>query len=348
LDARDESPTNILDRFDVAVSSCISMAGAGGFSGARLWRVASSCGLLVLRRWPAGHPTPDRLAWIHSVIRVAQQHGFDRVPTPLDATTGGTFVSENDHLWELDRWLPGVADFHARPTDARLVAAMLALAGFHRSVEHVASTNQHADGVELIARPETMPSPGVAERLARIAWLREGGLTKIDQAIPRPATTRLARLAREWVTRYRRLADRIERRMAVAAALRVPLQPVLRDVWSDHILFDGDAVTGILDVGAMRIESPAADLARLIGSLVGDDRQRRQVALAAYATRRPLSHDERQLVTAFDESAVALSGLNWVEWLFVDGRRFNDLAAVERRLAEGLLRVDALARRATT
>lgn len=45
------------------------------------------------------------------------------------------------------------------------------------------------------------------------------------------------------------------------------LQPCIRDIWHDHVLFDGDRVTGLIDFGAMQIDTPATDIARLVGSL---------------------------------------------------------------------------------
>ena len=48
------------------------------------------------------------------------------------------------------------------------------------------------------------------------------------------------------------------------------LQPCIRDVWHDHILFLGDSVSGIVDYGAMAVDTVAGDIARLLGSLVGN------------------------------------------------------------------------------
>jgi homoserine kinase type II len=125
-----------------------------------------------------------------------------------------------------------------------------------------------------------------------------------------------------------------ERAVAQAALITVPLQPCVRDIWHDHLLLSGNSVTGIVDYGAMRVESRAGDLARLLGSLVRDDRDRWQLALQAYATLNPLRDPELQQLEAFDRANVVLSGVNWITWLAVERRDFPSMDPVLRRLAE--------------
>jgi hypothetical protein len=45
---------------------------SGGFSGAQLWRLETVAGPLCLRRWPAEHPSAQRLTLIHNVLRHAR------------------------------------------------------------------------------------------------------------------------------------------------------------------------------------------------------------------------------------------------------------------------------------
>ena len=56
------------------------LGSAGGFSGARFWRVESAAGQLCLRCWPREHPTRDRLEQIHRVLRHAHSSGLLFVP----------------------------------------------------------------------------------------------------------------------------------------------------------------------------------------------------------------------------------------------------------------------------
>jgi homoserine kinase type II len=96
----------------------------------------------------------------------------------------------------------------------------------------------------------------------------------------------------------------------------LPLATCLRDIWHDHVLFTGDRVTGVIDFGAVAIGSPAADISRLLGSMVGDDRHRWELGLAAYESVRPLTDDEREAVRFFDSTGIVLSAANWLLWLY--------------------------------
>lgn len=46
---------------------------------------------------------------------------------------------------------------------------------------------------------------------------------------------------------------------------RVSVQLCFTDVHRDHVLYSGDEVTGLIDYGAVKLDSPAVDLARLFG-----------------------------------------------------------------------------------
>src|SRR5262249_8410933 len=131
---------------------------------------------------------------------------------------------------------------------------------------------------------------------------------------------------------YLRVAPRVTAKLSLALDASVPLQPCLRDIWHDHVLLTGDEVTGLIDPHAARSDSVATDLARLLGSLVGDDRGAWNAALAAYQQVRPLSLAELALVELFDQSAVLLSGMTWLDWHCLEGRVFPEPEKVLRRM----------------
>src|SRR5690606_13995945 len=91
----------------------------------------------------------------------------------------------------------------------------------------------------------------------------------------------------------------------------LPMQWCLRDIWHDHILFTHNEVTGVLDFGAAAIDSAAGDVARLLGSMVGDDGDGWRIGLEAYEAVRRLSWKEQDAEWLFDATGTVLSAVNW-------------------------------------
>jgi Ser/Thr protein kinase RdoA (MazF antagonist) len=305
-----------------------SLGSAGGFSGARLWRLRTPRGALCLRRWPKEHPTSEGLEFIQAVLRHVWQAGFRLAPAPVDTQHQAGYVRQGGHLWELTPWMPGDADYRQAPSKAKLRAALTALATFHRAAESFPSTDRSPSR-----------SPGVAERLLRLQQLMSGGFQEIASRIETGSWPEFALLARQMIDLFPKVAPRILSQLAKAAELRVSLQPCIRDVWHAHVLFAGDQVTGLIDFGAMRVENVATDIARLLSSLVGNDLNGWQQGLDAYTQVRPLSADELQLIEAFDQSGSLLGGINWVDWIYLEGRHFEDRPAVLGRLGEHVARL---------
>ncbi len=307
------------------------LAGAGGFSGACFWRLETRRGPLCLRRWPREHPTRDRLEFIQAVLWHVVQEGFDRLPLPLETTSHAGFVCEAGTFWELTPWLSGMANYREAPSRTKLAAAVSALAEFHRA----------ATSFPLPDRGPAL-SPGIVERLERLqSWTPERR-EQVSRALSAGDWPELAQRARSLLQLYPLAAGKVRHTLNEAARVEVPRLPCIRDIWHDHVLFVGDRVSGLIDFGAMRPDSVATDLARLVGSLVGDDAPGWQHALSAYERVRPLSLAEALLVTAFDQANVLLSGMNWLEWIYLDQRTFDDRGAVEARLDENLARLARL------
>jgi len=121
----------------------------------------------------------------------------------------------------------------------------------------------------------------------------------------------------------------------------VPVQFCVCDVWHDHVLFSGDVITGLIDYDSAKPDNVAVDLARLLGSLVGDDADAFARGLAAYEEVRPLNADERRLVPLLDRTGVLIGITNWLRWLYFDGRVYDDRPAVARRLAALVTRAES-------
>ena len=299
-----------------------SLGGAGGFSGAEFWRVDSGVDCWCIRKWPREHPTEERLHFIHAVLQHAWQADFRHLPLPLQDRQGSTFVQQEGFFWEVTPWLAGDVVSARIVSHEQIAAAMKTLAAFHQAVASFP-----------IAPAGTQCSPGMQDRARLLAQMIDQGLAQIRHHLAGCRQELQARGLRvlEFADRYagRQLAT-------VKQEMNVPLvlQPCIRDIHAQHVLFHQSQVSGIIDFGAMNNDTVATDVARLLGSLAGDDQQSWQVGMAAYQDTRPLTEIEQRFVHCFDGANVLLSPLNWLRWLIVEGRHFDDESLVLSRLDE--------------
>jgi homoserine kinase type II len=319
-------------------------------SGAQFWRITSlvrgspdpAQRVLCLRRWPAEHPSPERLEFIHAFLHHAARNGITFVPVPIRAKDGQSFVNDvTGRLWQVEPWMPGAADYECAPRVEKLRAAMTALAQLHvatREFEPKAATMGGGDRAASISTKQS----AVARRLAQLRELSTQDKSVLSRAINKAVWPELAPLAREFIARLSRAVPSAVAMLESLADARLMLQPCLRDVWHDHILFTGDEVTGIIDFGAVDIDTPATDIARLLGSLVADDAHGWETGLEAYLAVRSLSAQEGLAVLALDWSGTILAGCNWIRWIYIERRRFeNELQVMDRfrRILARLMRI---------
>ncbi len=304
---------------------------AGGFSGALLWRVTAPRGTLVLRRWPQAHPDRQRLQWIHGLLDDAQRQGFSRVPVPLVDRAQQTIVERDEWRWELAHWLPGVADYPSDPQPEKLAAAARALAQFHQATQDCSSARDARDGSPVTHAA----APAVRQRLTAFQTLARGQMSALIAAVHQPQADwpELRTFGQQHLERVVTHADFAARQLQSLADRPFGLQPCIRDIWHEHVLFEGPCVSGLIDFGSARMDTVTTDLARLLGSFAGNDAVAWSHGLAAYQMVRPLSADERALIAALDRANILLSGIHWLQWIFVERRLFGDTAAVMQRFA---------------
>ncbi|MGL4555470.1 MAG: phosphotransferase, partial [Gemmataceae bacterium] len=132
----------------LAASAAEPLGNAGGFSGARLWRVGAT---FCLRAAPAD---PAAVAARHRWMREARDAGLTFVPAVVPTADGASFAEADGAVWEMQTWMPGAADYHAAPSPARLAAACTALARLH------AVWRRHVT--------EPRPAPAVRRRLVAL------------------------------------------------------------------------------------------------------------------------------------------------------------------------------------
>ncbi len=303
------------------------LGNAGGTSGALLWKYRSPAGEMVLRAWPEVWQPPAR--W-----QLERTHGWleamadlDQVPVavPVRQRDGRTLLHQAGRFWELAPWLPGCPDLDTPPAQARVCSAFGALGRLHRRIS---------------AQSERKASPGLRLRISEIEALAGRGLDELAALLERSPADALAGPGLRWVGLARAAIPGLLPSLRDAARLEVPLQPVLRDARPEHFLFEGEMLTGVIDFGAMGIDSVATDLARLIGAWIPPGLPLRGLALEAYRQVRPLDPSEVVLVAAIESAGDLLIAGHWLRWHFLDRTRFEDPDAVGRGVLRGLARLE--------
>ena len=171
------------------------------------------------------------------------------------------------------------------------------------------------------------------------------GFSRLERILDAVPPDPVYPLARRWVELARGIAPRVRGQLIEANRTEVPLQPCLRDARPEHFLFGDGRLTGLVDFGAMGIESVAADLARLMSEWLEDLPDERRAGMEAYSAIRPLAAGELGLISVVEASSALLGGGRWASWHFIEGRQFQDPEAVVRGLEKGLQRLVRLAGR---
>ena len=313
----------VLQQYDLReVTDVVSLGNAGGFSGAALWRVLAQENQVCLRLWPNSGYSPN-YPWLHEVLRRSLEACVP-VASPILNRDGQKLVKLRGRCFELSPWMSGVADFNEDPSEDRLRSLMGYVAMFHETFHDSFRYSQ---------------SPAVA---ARVALLRDapGVIAKLSRGnlspAPTPPVDHLARrLLPALVERVPRIAPRLSKFLSV----ELQLGPVIRDLHHDHVLFTDDRLTGIVDFGSMSIDSRCLDLARLVGSLKVGNVPPWKLALAVYSQSvqgnghgDELSATEIELIELLHQCNLALGALNWLDWILLQKRQFEDWSAVEKRL----------------
>lgn len=303
----------------------IPLGGAGGMSGCQLWRVESRSGPLAVRLWPSDGPDRARLDQIHRWLALASRSPF--VATPIAGCDGSTWRSVDGRLWEVTPWFEGNPDLGRPPEVVHLETMFETLAKFHLALEPLASRGQSA---------------GLVARLDELNRLIAGDIHTLRQAIDHAANDLSRPLASLWLDRAGDIMPRLITPLRAAASRSFRLQPCIRDVRPDHFLFVGDHLNGLVDFGAMGVDTVATDLARLVGETIGSAANLRRSALEAYERVRSISEEDLAHLTIFEAANALLGPARWVRWHYVEHRRFEEPDAVLRGLRRGLARLNGV------
>lgn len=265
--------------------------------------------------------TPDtysstRLRWIHGLRRHACELGLDWIPDPVRTKRGDTCAQGAGMIWELSPWMSG--DPLTDVSQSQCRNAMRALAQLHTAWR----------------APQRGPAEVVRERLEfarqcvsltrEVAW---------ERLAAENSHYSWAQDVREVVAQSSLRMEMVIRQLVEWCDRKVPLQPVLRDIWADHMLFEGDDVRGILDFHAVRVGTVASDIGRLLASWRLPDGGQWAKALEWYGEIRPLESDEAAFVYMLDDAARVLTPWVWLRWILLEKRQFASMEKMNNRVA---------------
>jgi Ser/Thr protein kinase RdoA (MazF antagonist) len=305
--------------------------GDGGFSGSPLFLVQPRGNRLHVLKSFAEGTSRSRAEWVHRIaLHLHASDAGTLVPAATADDDGRTLVEDGGgRHWEMMTYVEGTPA--EMPSQSQIVAAMRALARVHAAL---ATTPEEP--------PRCIDSRGLTERISRARQLLDhpwrGWLSSRRLATGDTASFVAALTCACDVFDFHRGDDMLRRLVAFDAA-PLPCQVVLRDIWSDHVLFERaapDRVAGIIDLHAMGIDTPATDLARLLGSWLpidgGIDAAWWDTAVDAYETVRPLGQRERRLVPWLAATGIVFGLDNWFRWTLGEGRVFPDSGRAASRV----------------
>ena len=319
--------------------SSVEPVGTPGFSGSQVLAVEwpGMDGRFVLKSFHAT-ASVDHARFIHRLVEHLRAEGLTQVPEVMRTIDGDTVVADAaGRLWELARFMPGLAI--PCPTSKQAAAAATALARLHRAA------------ARLPEKPVRMGlSPGVVRRIEQSRHLLAMPWQRRRAALSQAAVSSAADIVARFDAAITLFAGcggpAFVERVAGTRPRECLQQVVLRDVWHDHVLFADrgrDDVAAIIDLHAAGTDTPATDLARLLGSwYVPSGSQSSSLsdrwpeAIAAYQVVRTLSDLEADLISFLHATAVVFGLDNWFRWILEEQRTFADPERVLARI-DGLL-----------
>ena len=306
---------DVLRQFDLAASDVEPRGNAGGFSGSLIFKVNASDQSYCLKRWPESTQI-EKLVWIHRVLIFVVANGCGEVVTPLSTTSGKTIVQNPQGVWELTKWSAGKPNYLEHPHESKLKAGLDFLARFHQAAARFFFNFARSDNVGMSCH-------------------RLDSFQNIVASV-RPSDPSVINLPQDrfshFVEKGRGFADRLRDSLLVFRNQQLPVHPVIRDIRAEHLFYENQELVAVIDYGAMRIDSVACDLARMLGDCCQNQNHCLSAGLDHYHSIRPLSEVERNLTPLLHQATIIVGLLNWIEWLGIQQRQFDDHEKVRTRL----------------
>ena len=294
-------PQAVLNQYALPRFTWQSIGNGSGFSGASIWRGDhQGQPTIALKAWPTQFPV-GKLQQIHEWMRQAEGCGV--LPRIVPTTQGETSLPFNGKLWEATTWMPGTANFVEEPNDARLTDAVQRLAELHRIW---ANDCQRCVSEGVRRRVKTLQ-----ELLSPLSLQGRG---EENKNLILPETVRQT------------LLQEVRRTLPLLQQTQLlPMFPCLCDPWQTHWLFTGDKLSGIIDMGAMRRDHPAIDLARMLGDFGNGEAALIDKGVTLYNASRPPFSIEPGFVKLLDVTGRICGIVAWCRRSAQPPERFQRL-----------------------
>lgn len=268
-----------------------------------VYRIETLAACYSMKRWPVTAER-ERLLEIHRFQSYLADTRKSLTPGLVKWSNGETLLEADDAYWEIADWKSGAPiENLGDVNDEQIRQCAEALASIHSRSE-----SYHTQvGV----------SPGIQQRV-------DGMIAAIQ-----PCTDKRRRFL-ESISAYDKyvaanvLKDISIRSMRVIPSLLDSVQRlskksvkcfwILRDVWRQHILFQGNRISGMIDFGAARMDWPGLDLVRAFGTLMFESDPRWTMAIMHYLNQRGDDSLELADIRMIHRASVALSALQWLDW----------------------------------
>jgi Ser/Thr protein kinase RdoA (MazF antagonist) len=294
-----------------------ALGSAGGFSGAEFWKITVGASKYCVRRWPNSKPTRSQADVIYPTLKYVRRHSDLPLAFPIQTVHGESMCRADNAHWELSRWMPGEPIVETEINDDQLRAAARALAEFHNTTSSLSQQQRMSPAVDFRCN--------MIDRLWATQFEQLQGTQDVSGVVD-------SGVKKNLLDQFRYQAHALRQQLEWVRSVPVLQIPIFGDIWSDHVLFNNDEVSGIVDFGAMKIESPCLDIARLFGSYADYSSEALRRGISYYVEFRELNDLDHSLIELYDRAYVILAGVQWLIWIELEQRFFLDNEAVRQRL----------------
>lgn len=320
---------------------------SGGFSGSGVFRVVNCEGVaFVIRLTPLKLALPaERLNLLHRLLHRTLELGQTGIPVPLlpvrTLTTTASTIRQVGDSWCIiddfrvtaETWIHG-QPVATVPNNEQLNSALGHLRSFHATLRLAAASLPMNEW--FFVRDDH--SPGLFRRSQLVHDLKHGELDRLAVASDSDSDPVFRSLSRGAMEAIRAWLPWLLEKLSSLTKTKFPLQPVVRDLWRPHVLFEGHDVTGIIDLSSAASDHFVTDFARLFRSWYGEDHTAMNDACRMMAEQYSLTSPERQLLQCLDACSTLLSPVTWIRRRLESSSR-SELPEDIRRRMEHLVNV---------